>query len=412
MAQKERLLHKALKRQNPKLIDCIVALIGSIKETKFKIAIRYSKEYGILASEIMKKLDVPVVTNVNEQQQWQGLDTTLPVNIALSIDNHPNPIEILNNTLWNTDTRFLIVVDSKTNLEDIFEKFWASKVIHVYVLMEDLNSISVYTFQPYKFGKCASAQIKMIDEWRNEQFTGNGLAIINNNIRIENFNGCHVNVSVVNVKPNVMFHDHCNCGSLKHIDGIEGKVLIEIAKGMNMNATYVLPQGGIGWGWIRPSPAGVVGDVYMGKSEFGLGLLAATLERFETLDITEPYGGDECITYGVPRGAAAHRLDWLDLIISEFPYKIWIYILAAFIFAVISCRVLIKKSKEGFGRHLTVPLYLFGIALGVPRKSPNSLILRTMYLTGMGLFYTDNCVSSFHGQQVNSEESRPKYRNI
>lgn len=363
-----------LKREdfNLSVIECLVKII-QLHGSK-KLAIQFSDKYIKTTSEIIKNTFMPRILNTNEMHKWKGIDTRRLLNLVLVLNETINPLDLLNSTLWHSQTNFFVVVEQKSKLPDIFQKFWEYQVINVFTLVMENNDISIYTFVPFKPGKC-DLDIKLINHWTNGTFVKNLLPLT----KTINFNECPINISIVNVKPNVMFEDECNCSMAKRIDGIEGKIITEVVKKFNYTPTYIIPEDRNGWGWIHPQPAGVVGHVYLHRSEIGFGMLGPATERYENLDITVPYDGNECVTYGVPKGAGVHRPTWLDLLIAEFPLEIWEWFAISFLFITIVLGTLIRHSKETFTN--AVFSYIFGITLQIPSKQPSGLKFRILFMT-------------------------------
>lgn len=362
------------------LVDCLVEIIRSNNVEVYKMAIQKSAVNFRTVTELLHRIITPAILNVTEQHLPVGLDSRTPTNLALIFNRKLTPFDILNTTLWFTDTRFLLVVENGTNIDEVFHQFWMRNVINVYALLVQAEDVIVYTFEPYK-SNCGGIKTIIIDRWTNGKFLNDGMSLIKNDMRVTNLYGCPINISIVHTKPNVMFQDECDCNRSTHIDGIEGKVLVEISKKINFNATYVIPSDGIGWGWIRPAPAGVVGEVFTGRSEFGFGFLAPTIERYEALDVTVPYNGEECVTYGVPRGAGHKRPTWLDLLFAEFPHVMWIGIFAVFILTAICFGVFGRKTRDKYSLTHSNFTYVFALMLGIPHKAPSDSILRILFIS-------------------------------
>lgn len=195
-------------------------------------------------------------------------------------------------------------------------------------------------------------------------------------------NQCAVNITIVDVKPITIFKDECNCNRSSRLQGIEGNLMQEIARKFNFNPTFVIALDGIGWGWIRPSPHGAVGEVYTGRSDFANGLLAPTVERYENLDISLPYNGRECITCGVPKGAGVSTPSWIIILVSEFTPVTWMLIFFSFVVTFFIFFALNKYSKAKlFFRNSDIFLYEFSSCLGLPIKVPQYLSFKLSVLT-------------------------------
>lgn len=179
-----------------------------------------------------------------------------------------------------------------------------------------------------------------------------------------------------------MFIDECDCNASRSIKGIEGNLLNEVAKKMNFIPTYVIAHNGVKWGWIYPSPQGAVGEVFTGRSDFAIGLLAPTIERFENLDISLPYNGEECITYGVPTGAGATAPYWITILFFEFSFSIWLLIIISFLALFAAIRLIAKISKKKWLPSASdIILYTYSSYFGLPIFIPKNLPFRIVLLS-------------------------------
>ncbi|EEB15706.1 conserved hypothetical protein [Pediculus humanus corporis] len=144
---------------------------------------------------------------------------------------------------------------------------------------------------------------------------------------LNNFYGCLLNSTVVNLPPIIIFpknEEEINGGAFNPT-GTEASIVLELSKKLNFKSWFAIPEDKELWGWIYPSPGGVIGDIFTKKSYFGIGLLAATTERHHLLDISVPTEPKlECLSFAVPFGVMKKQADWIEIYINEFKINVWI----------------------------------------------------------------------------------------
>ncbi|KAK6630514.1 hypothetical protein RUM43_014499 [Polyplax serrata] len=362
------------------ITDCVCQIAVILGASK--LAVWFSPEQSDIISELVKKMTLPVILNAGEWHKDEGLDERSPTQMV-AVFHYSNAQLLLNGTLWNANTRFIIVGRGTGDVQSDFGAFWKSKVVNVFHLVETEGGVEVYSFLPYTKGDCDAETTLLVDKYlvTRGSFVNGGSAL-NDSFRIKNMNRCPVNVTIVDLSPVTIFTDEYGNNSSSRLGGIEGNLLHEVATRLNFNATYATALDGIGWGWIRPSPSGAVGEVYTGRSDFATGLLAPTIERYEALDLSMPYSGRECITYGVPKGAGVRTPDWITILTFEYTPITWFLIFLSCIFLFCVFYTMNKYSKTKlFFRTSDIFLYQFSSCLGLPIKIPNYLFIRLTVLT-------------------------------
>lgn len=66
-----------------------------------------------------------------------------------------------------------------------------------------------------------------------------------------------MNVSVVNLAPAVILNPNDDTNP----EGVEARLMLEIARKFNMEPHFAMPRDGEWWGWINPKATGVLGEV-------------------------------------------------------------------------------------------------------------------------------------------------------
>lgn len=337
----------------------------------------------MIATDLLRNLNATALINTVENRPGFGvLDKRAYTNLILILDPTIDINYILNTTLWSASTYFLVSSNS-TNFERIFSTFWRSKVVNVFVYVEDNNGyISFYSFLPYAPINCSIGYPFIIDRCQSGEFETGNIVEINNKERIRNMNNCPINISMVDAAPHIIYEDECNCSGSKHVDGIEGKLITLFSKYMNYDASYYLPRDNGSWGYVLPKPIGAIGEIYTGRSEFALGMFAPLIERYNYLDFSNRYCPMECVTFGVPKGLGDKQKVWISFLISEFTDMVWFCTVSSFLIMIITFRIFAQFSTADrkFHNSSDVVLFVISIIIGVPVKSPKFEIFRMLFI--------------------------------
>lgn len=359
---------------------CIIQILSSYFKLAQKIAIHFSFNSENVATSILQSVDVPVIMNALEYRRTIGIERGMSVDLIIILSELADLAKILRTTLWYGDTFFLIVLNSTDDLNIAFDTFWENRIVNVFAFIQNMEELNIYTFLPYSSKKCGVGEPFIIDTWKNNIFVTGNISQIQDKERIKNMNGCPVNVTFVDVKPFIIFEDECDCNGTKHADGVEGKMMTEVTKILNFNASYYLPRDGQIWGYIRPTPGGAVGEVFTKKSEFTIGMLGPVMERYENLDFSIPYTPMECVTFGVPKGMREKQKVWISFLLSEFSKDIWAVLFCSVIITVVVFWV-IDEIQNQFPNHIRLLFYVISIILGTPMRSPTTKALKILFLT-------------------------------
>lgn len=127
-----------------------------------KLAMWFSLNQTDLVSAILKKLNVPVILNAIERSKDQGLDTRYASESVIVL-NDISIEHILNGTLWNANTRFLILANNFEKMQSDFTTFWKFKIINAFEIIQTDNKVVVYGFLPYAKGHCHSQKLIIVD---------------------------------------------------------------------------------------------------------------------------------------------------------------------------------------------------------------------------------------------------------
>lgn len=343
------------------MIECISEIIRANEKNLRKASVYFSPDNSSLILGILKNLQIPAVINIEELEPDE-----MKSDLVLVLSTSFEVFKFLNFTRWDSSTDF-IVARKAENLKLMFDQFWSRNITNILAVVEKSESVKVYGLEPYQLPNCGT-KISLLNTWKNGRFSCNNIW---HKPQLD-MNNCTINITIFDdVRPSVFFEDKCNCGESDTIDGIEGKVMIEISKKINVNPRYIIPANENDWGRIYPYPAGIVGDVYTGRSEVGFGLLAPNQERLEHLDLSIPYGLQECLTIGVPRGAGLGNPTWINILILEFSPLTW----AIIIFMMILTFIILWKLKKKTTKKTTLTKsrlasYIFTGFLAMSTKIP------------------------------------------
>lgn len=382
----EKSLQKLLmpEKATSTISECVVYILNKYFNNSIKISIKYSNEHSTTASEILRKIDLPVLTNADDTTD-QEIDKRIASDVSVIIDQTNSISTLLKRTKWDVETQFLVITTqyqiSEQSMITIFQQFWNNNIVNVLLLIPDNYDILIYTFIPFNRYDCAIHNPVLLATWTSGRITPS-IDIIPKE-RVTNLNGCTLNASVVDVPPDVIFPTKDSKKGTSIVYGIEGSVLMEISYRLNFKLNIGEPKDGQKWGRFEPAPYGAVGELFHKKIHFACGIFAYTLSRFKNLDVSVPISCErECITWSVPDGAKAAPPAWILLLVEGFSSGIWYFVAATAVFTSVSFRILSQTSKldrHMFSGNIRTIFYIFRSTLGPCAKLPKSTILRTVF---------------------------------
>lgn len=372
--------------------ECIVHILNEYFNNSIKVSMKYSSEHSTTASEIMRKIDLPILTNAHDTETKE-IDKRIPDDVCIIIQDSITIVRLLmNQTKWNARTQFLIITNksqtSEQNMIDIFQEFWASNIVKILILAMGKEDVQIYTFIPFNPHDCAVNKPVLLATWTSEGITPPTNIIQKD--RVTNLNGCTLNASFINEAPSVIVPNEDHKNGIQTILGMEGSVLMEISNRLNFKLNLAEPTDGKKYGFFEPKPHGAVGELFYKKTHFSCAKFANTLSRYKYLDVSVPVSCEkECISWLVPIGAKKALPTWTNLLVEEFSIDVWYLIAASAIFTATLFRILSKTSKTDqhlFGGNIKTMFYIYRSSLGASVNAPKHSILRTAFLTW--LWYT------------------------
>lgn len=355
------------------LKDVLLELIKNYDGRIRKMAIQQTAvDYQYV--KIIENLNIPVVVNANEIFFYgNDIDTREPSEVVLVVGHMINVSRILNSNLWTSYTRFILICIgniSESMVRRSFQDFWKENIVNVIFLSRINSDVIVFSYDPYLTNNCGSVNIVEINVKENKLL---------GETEMKNLHGCILNVSVVDMPPMVIFNENANKTGTFHLEGTEASVVQEISKKLNFKARFSTASDKAAWGQIFPFPLGTIGEVFLKKSHFGIGLLATSLERYIYLDMTVPVSPfQECVTLAVPSGSAKKQAAWIEIYVNKFSPTLWCAILIAFILSTLLYWIVAKVFESP--SYLDVSIYMFSAFLNVPLKPPPQTPLKSFFM--------------------------------
>lgn len=363
------------------LSDCIVYILNKYVNNSIKISVMHSNKFSSAVTEIAKNTDLPITINPDEMLQTGGIDTTIPNDVILIMDESINISKILTNK-WSPTTQFLVTIpklqSSQEYIIELFHRFWDNNVVNVVSLVADENEVRIFTSVPFNQYDCDVGKPLLVATYTAGQtITDNGIIPKE---RVTNLNGCILNASVLQTPPNIISTNGRK--GAETVNGIEGLMLIEFSRRLNFKLNFSL---GRDYGWVEPKPTGAIGNVYLKKSHFACGNIAYDPQRFKYFDLSTSVGCDiECISWAVPVGSKKSQAEWTSLFVSGFGNTVWYLIVTTFISVAATFRILSKDlaiDRHRFKGNIKTILYTFRTSLGDSAPAPESSPLKILFLT-------------------------------
>lgn len=362
--------------------ECLIYIFNKYFINSTKIFLQFSNQESSLLADLTRSIDLPIVINL-EEKETEGIDKRIPNNVIVSESN--DILKCINESKWTPTTQFLIITnESQTELKmiDIFQQFWDSNIVNVLLLAPKNVEIHIYTFIPFNPHDCAIHKPVLLAKWVSGRITPATKLIQKE--RVANLNGCTLNATVIGIPPMILFPNSSSTNGSESVSGIEGFTLMEISKKLNFKLNLALPKDNKGWGRLKPIPHGAVGDVLLKKSHFACGRLADNPDRYKYLDMSVPIScRKECLTWVTPIGAKKSLPGWVALYVKGFSNTVWCLIIATFVSAACTFRLLSKayepKGTQFSGTIKTI-FSTIKLSLGASVQNPESSVLKLFFL--------------------------------
>ncbi|XP_023714938.1 uncharacterized protein LOC111868489 [Cryptotermes secundus] len=269
---------------------------------------------------------------------------------------------------WNPRAKFVIsVTNAQVNsteelVADLFAELWRWRVVNAIVLSPapgpyNATQLEVYTWFPYHPpGRCGNVRDAVVlDRWIVDE-RGNGNFLYNASLFPEkvpnDLQSCPIIASVFELQPAVMSKRGMAQGSVSaHTvfnEGIEIRLLQELAKSSNMSIEYTQPSMDELWGvpLENGSWSGTSGQLIQGSVDVAMDFYFYRCDVIKETECLTPHLIDKVRWY-VP--CAAPYPGWMSLI-RVFTLSLWLGFLASYFIVAVAMWQVVKISNKMFVR--------------------------------------------------------------
>lgn len=201
------------------------------------------------------------------------------------------------------------------------KEIWRNSIIDVSFLVANDTHASVYTYFPFKYGKCGTDMSLdlintfdfMTDKWSTNDFYPD---------KVENLNNCTLTVGVTESIPMVII----NNDTIKDatFEGIEVLLIENLGDCFNFKPSFI-PFGNIG-SVKKNTSTGVLNAVLKREIDIAIGTLSLQIDRAESMSATTMFTSTPIILV-IP--APSHILPFKKLFLP-FDYTTWILLFVIF----------------------------------------------------------------------------------
>lgn len=310
---------------------------------------------------------------------------------------------------WNPRAKFLIsVTNAQVNsteelAADLFAELWRWRVVNAIVMSPasgpyNETELEIYTWFPYHPpGRCGNVRdVVVLDRWIVDG-RGNGNFLYNASLFPEkvpnDLQGCPIIASVFELQPAVMSKRGMAQGSVSaHTvfnEGIEIRLLQELAKSRNMSIEYTQPSMDELWGvpLENGSWSGTSGQLIRGSVDVAMDFYFYRCDVIKEMECLTPHLIDKVRWY-VP--CAAPYPGWMSLI-RVFTLSLWLGFLASYFIVAVAMWQVVKISNRMFVGPIENQAYtsltkclinFWAVILGesAPNNPPQEPVIRAVFL--------------------------------
>lgn len=235
-------------------------------------------------------------------------------------------------------------------LDALFEDAWEAHLQNFLILTFDqsIQAWTLMTYFPFKFD-CETLSYRVIETFTNDNYTAE-MKIPFKEVfpeKMLNMKKCPVLVSVVEVEPYVIVREKNNY----NLDGIDVKIMLEIAKHMNFTPKFIKPKVGRGRGVVykNGTATGAMQQVINGEADVTIGSYMETVDRSLWLSPTTTYMQEKMGFAVRDKSIAPSSLNHL---MGPFSFNSWTLILTTLILAALF--ILITKLLKAHYRRFLI----------------------------------------------------------
>jgi hypothetical protein len=302
----------------------------------------------------------------------ESFKTSTKIKFSIIFCETFNDFEIIDRQVtpenFHFDGYFLIVTTAKLEADEIFLRLW-SKFIHK-VLVFDLESSQLSTFDPFVGGKCNQITSKVINSFINGSWSTNQFFPSD----FKNLQNCKIKVSAMDNAPIVIKTMLAN-GSYT-LDGIEVKLIRELGKSLKFEADIESIDKNHGLVFENNSTATEnIRHAITGNADLILGSYYLTSTRSKHLTPTYTYRIDETKIVV----AKSPKYSPLEKLLRPFNWILFLAVLLTVLVGVLITFVIQKltKPKKSSVHPINVIVVFFG---GSQRSLPGQVSLRILFV--------------------------------
>ncbi|KAL1128968.1 hypothetical protein AAG570_013502 [Ranatra chinensis] len=285
----------------------------------------------------------------------------------------PGSLAVDYNKLTEAQTRagskYILLVHSIGKLFSLFDVWVQKRLLDVAALAPSrYGGVNVYTFDPFKPGRCWDAEPQRVDLCRPGGTLALGVDPFSKRNKTSDLHGCRIEIAAMVKQPELYF----DTWGTPH--GLLERLYSELAETLNYKPVpFVIRHEA-----SATSVSDIVRTIAKGIFDFGFGRFSHLVDGEVGISFSRQTGVD-CFTWGVPSHAGTKPSD-LAPFLFEFPREMWGYILLAAISVPIAFKILVVLSPVGenaFRSNGFLALFTYATAFGISLKAePHSDSLR------------------------------------
>lgn len=296
---------------------------------------------------------------------------------------------------------FVIFLNGNLNeIKKIFTIFWSHQIVNANVVFIDsFNVTSIATFMPFQNNKCNDTTPKIINQFKDGNFTSNNFFID----KLENLQECPLRVLIAKEVPYIIL-GHDNKPSGRDIEFMK-----ELGSALNFKVNFII-HNDHGFLHDNGSAGGILKLLQNGSGDMTICDWWLTSNRVKFFDATTAYIQDDIVSVIPPR----NELSAVEKLIYPLNFLTWVMLAVSLGIGslVISFVSLQTKSIQifVFGEYEKYPLFtMFGLLIGRPQyRNPTKNFARFILLNFLA--FTMIIRTAYEGAMYQFMQSDKKYK--